>query len=113
MACKEEFLNVEQARESVKVQGFLTLSLVAILTSGILFGSANMNQGLRDSLSSWLLTIQIVGSYYYFYQVALILSGRRSSSAKSNPSAQPSATAVSVSKQPRKLLIRLFELNCQ
>ena len=76
---KREVLNLESTQESVRVQLFLVLALASIIVGGVLFGISQLNQFVRDALSNWMLTIQIIGTYYYFYNVALVLSGRKAS----------------------------------
>jgi hypothetical protein len=91
---RTEVLNVESSRESFRVQAFLAISLASIIASGVTFGTSSMSVLPQDALVNWLVTIQILSSYYYFINVASVLGNRRQSSAKKSDSSKPGTTAT-------------------
>lgn len=98
---RNEVLNVETQAESKRVQAFLALSLATIIISGSLFGAVSIGFWTRDGLSNWLATIQVISSYYYFYNVATVLSGRRSSVMPSKKQTAESTPAQGVVESRR------------
>lgn len=90
---RTEVLNVETEREKFRVQAFLALSLASIIISGGILGGGILNYLAQDGLVNWLMTIQLASSYYYFYNVALVLGGsRRASSVHNHKTSGPKST---------------------
>jgi hypothetical protein len=93
---KLKSLHVERHQVSIRCQLFLGLSLLLIIVTG---GSAPIikNSLMTDIVISWGLTLQIISSYYYFYNVTyVLLHGSDSDSSKKSKgiTASPSSNNV-------------------